>query len=231
MTRFINEQDEFLLSRLLDGDLPAEQDEALRRRMERDPELRRVYAQLAGVDKLLAGRRTDRPEVQWGAFRREIMDRVRRQDTRGRVIRLASWLRVGVPLAAAASIALAVFVYQYRSAREQPVGDRPVTVVVHDPVRDQAPSTATEEEPVVIFHRPAALAATARLTAHTETGARTSPADEIEVIFEKSPELTEQYRQRDQMLRGSPSMQYHVGSPPVIPPDVDELFDTLEPVG
>ena len=42
MNRPIDEKDEFLLSRLLDEDLPAEEAAALCGRMEREPELRRL---------------------------------------------------------------------------------------------------------------------------------------------------------------------------------------------
>ncbi len=227
MTRLINEQDEFLLSRLLDGDLPAEQADALRQRMEREPELRQVYAQLTGMDKLLAGRRSDRPTLSWDTFRHEIMDQVRRQGARGRVIRLANWLRVGVPLAAAASIVLAILVYQNRPAGEQPAGGGTAGVAVHE----QKSASPKDDAPLVIFHRPK-LMASARPVGRTETGAsRESSTGEIRVTFEKSPELTEQYHQRDQMLRSSPSIQYHVESPTVAPPAVDELFAALGPLG
>ncbi len=224
MTRLINEQDEFLLSRLLDGDLPAAQADALRQRLEREPELRRIYAQLSRVDKLLAGRRSDQPAVRWDTFRHEIMTEVRRQSSRSRVIRLANWLRVGVPLAAAASIALAVFVYHYRPAGDQPADRSAVQLAVHDRPPEQKLLSAAEGEPLVIFHRPGLLAP-------AQPNDQESTSGEIEVTFEKSAELTEEYRQRDQMLRSSPSIQYHVSSPAVAPPAADELSATLGPLG
>ncbi|NLX13922.1 MAG: hypothetical protein GXY44_09765 [Phycisphaerales bacterium] len=226
MIRLINEQDEFLLSQLLDGDLPAEQAEELHRRMELEPELRQVYAQLSEVNESLTGRRADQPVMQWDAFRREIMDSIRIESGSSRMPRLARWFRVGVSLAAAASIALAVVIYNYR-----PAGEQPVAVVAFEPAPEQPSHVPQEDEPIVIFHRPG-LMANARSSDSAQTGAgREVSSGAIQVSFEKSSEITEQYNQRDQMLRSSPSIQYHVGSPPVDRPVVDDLFAVLGPLG
>ena len=73
----INEHDEFLLSRLLDGDLSPAEAEALRRRIENDPGLSEAYDAMARLDDLLKGRRADHPQVDWKAFHARVVDQVK----------------------------------------------------------------------------------------------------------------------------------------------------------
>ena len=99
----ISEQDEFLLSQLLDGDLPQADADALRERMASEPDLQGAYDAMASVDGLLAERRSDRVELDWDRFQAEVMADV---EASSKTIRFASWFRVGAPMAAAAAIAL-----------------------------------------------------------------------------------------------------------------------------
>ena len=72
MDQPINKSDEFLLSRLLDGDLGPDETAALRGRMEREPALRETFESLARVDGLVKRRHADQPEVDWRRFREEL---------------------------------------------------------------------------------------------------------------------------------------------------------------
>jgi len=115
----INEHDEFLLSRLLDDDLSPAEAEALRRRIKNDPALSEAHAAMARLDGLLKGRRADQPQVDWNAFHARVVDQVERggeSRAAAPVIRLSRWLAIGLPLAAAASIAL---VFMVRSPAEK----------------------------------------------------------------------------------------------------------------
>lgn len=64
MTR-ITQHDEYLLSRLVDGDLPGDEAESLRGRMEREPDLRAAFQSLVRLDAALKARRADQPRVDW----------------------------------------------------------------------------------------------------------------------------------------------------------------------
>ncbi len=114
MKPLINEHDEFLLSRLLDNDLPPAEAETLRRRIEAEPALARAYARMARLDSLLKERRADQPQMDWKAFHARVTNRVERAaeaKASSPIIRLSRWLAIGVPLAAAAAIALAVILW------------------------------------------------------------------------------------------------------------------------
>lgn len=118
----INEHDEFLLSRLLDGDLPAAEAEALRRRIEAEPALAAVYARMVRLDGVLKGRAGDRPQVDWRAFHARVLNRVElaaEENASPLFVRVSRWLAIGVPLAAAAVIAL---VFILRSPGGKPAG-------------------------------------------------------------------------------------------------------------
>jgi hypothetical protein len=113
MAERITEHDEFLLSRLVDGDLPAEEAAALRARLEREPEMKAAYEAYRKIDEALASRRADRAEVDFDAFRAQVMQAVEAvADVAGvhggRILKFPGWLKVGLPLAAAAAIALVV---------------------------------------------------------------------------------------------------------------------------
>ncbi len=112
----INEHDEFLLSRLLDGDLAAEEADALRARLEREPELQAAYDALRRIDEALESRRKDQPDVDFRAFHANVMQAVEAEagatvsgkdrETGGVLLKFPSWFKVATPLAAAAALAL-----------------------------------------------------------------------------------------------------------------------------
>lgn len=206
----ISQQDEYLLSRLLDGDLPADQADGLHRRMASEPELRAAYQEMGRLDQLLSARRDDQPNVDWNRFRREVMDRVESEaPTGGSVIRFPGWLRIAAPLAAAASVVLVLTLYPIMTggpAEKDPVTPGRVTVTVHTPQEQQA--EAEDAMPAVTFNRqqpveqegaePDVLASANRKM--EETGG-------IEVKYQQSQELAEAIEQADRMRENAPSMR------------------------
>ncbi|MHC4064325.1 MAG: anti-sigma factor family protein [Planctomycetota bacterium] len=103
-----SEQQEFLLSQDLDGDL----DEAARRKLERqieaDPNLAARLEELRQADQLVKAWAGPVPELDWERFAEEAARRRAVYDTWQRRSRI---LRLHAPLSAAAMIALAVTVY------------------------------------------------------------------------------------------------------------------------
>jgi anti-sigma factor RsiW len=133
MSRPINEQDEFLLSRLLDDDLSPQEAADLRARMQREPELQEAYQALSRIDSLLVARRADQPQVDWTRFHREVMDQVEAEAGSRRTIRLTDFLRVGMVLAAAASIALVVWFWPHNGAGIANSNPHPTVLAVNYP--------------------------------------------------------------------------------------------------
>ncbi len=196
----ISEHDEFLLSELLDGNLPDEQSVALRERMTREPELARAYESLARVDQLLAARRGVRPAFDFHRLQEAVMSDVRRRSGwRTALYRFPLWARYAAPLAAAAAISLAVLL-------NSPAGPQPVspahdtvannTVANNDPSPGQgddatnAVAPATPEIRVVVqFNRPQPTPQSGRIT----------------VAYARSDQqLAEHYRQFDETRRSRP---------------------------
>jgi len=121
MDKRVSEHDEFLLSQLLDGDLPPDEATALHDRMEREPALRDAFASLARVNAALERRRRDRPEIDWGKFHANVMDAVEAEAASPpAAIRWVRWIRIGVPLAAAAAIVLLVSVDPFGPETAEP---------------------------------------------------------------------------------------------------------------
>lgn len=76
MSAYVNEQDEYLLSQLLDGQLTETEATSLRARMEREPALARSFAELSRLDASMRARRGDRPVVDHDAFHARVMAQV-----------------------------------------------------------------------------------------------------------------------------------------------------------
>lgn len=187
MNRPLNEQDEFLLSRLLDNDLSPEEAASLRTRMEREADLRNAYQEMSRIDSLLAARRADQPRIDWSHFHQQVMDQVEAQAASGRTIRLADFLRVALPLAAAASIALVVWFWP-RGTEFAPGDDLPAPRIVQH--SDEALPTLADGRPhdselVIQFHRPE--------MPETE--------EAIRITYARSDSLYEEYRAMDERNR------------------------------
>jgi anti-sigma factor RsiW len=182
----IDETEEFLLSRLLDGDLPAAEADVLRRRIEREPELGEAFDALAGVDRLLARRRDDEPRVDWGRFHARVMQAVTETAAPPRmVIPLSRYLWFGGPLAAAAAIAL-LFTIQARDLPSPagPSGPVPIRVVLSVP-RESAGGS------IDVQYRRLAPAAPAESTT-------------LQVAFVRSEQMDNLVRDQDQAQRDRP---------------------------
>jgi hypothetical protein len=184
MNRPIDERDEFLLSRLVDDDLPADEAAALRTRIEREPDLRNAYSALTRIDSLLVARRTDQPAIDWARFHRGVMEQVEGEAlvaaARPKVIRLADYLRVALPLAAAAAIALVVWAWPHGNsqiAKNRVDTPRPTLV---------AENRTPEPSPIEIRF----------------SGRDLAPAGNgIHVVYARSDELQNEIRQQDEADR------------------------------
>jgi hypothetical protein len=183
----VTDNDEFLLSELLDGSLEPSQAARLRARLEQEPELRAAYESLARVDRLVASQQSDRPRVDLQAMRRHIMAEVAQTENRS-VIPIQRWLRVAAPLAAAAAIALVVSIYRPM------VQEEPRRSVVHNVHTEPQP----EQQP-------------RRLLVHLNRPEQ--PADErgiIRVSYARTTELAEAMRERDMERRSRPVWHMYV---------------------
>lgn len=100
-----NTDPEFELSRLIDGDLPAEAADRLRDRLAADATLAEAHRKLTRVDELVRAAAGPVPDVDWPQWRR---DMARAIDDAAPTHRRTSW-RWLAPVAAAASLALFVW--------------------------------------------------------------------------------------------------------------------------
>ena len=198
MTR-INEHDEFLLNRLVDGDLPADEAAALGDRIEREPELRAVYESLVRLNALLADRRKDTCAVNWGRFHAAVMGRIEADAARSaRVIRFPFWVRVAAPLAAAAAVALFV-VLRVPHGTIQPAPAEPGTLRVAY-LTPRAASQGVPGALVVRFSRPGQV-----------RPADAGPAEPaIQVAYARSAELEDSIRRADQARQDEPSSHLYI---------------------
>lgn len=187
----INEQDEFLLSRLLDDDLAPDEAAALRERMEREPALESAFESMRRVDALLQKRQADQAVVDWDRFHGAVMNAVD-EDAAGSppVIKLSRWLGIGVPLAAAAAIALIVTLYR-GEPDSQSTGPGPVAqhgTGTNDAMVSKTEVRPKQDEPdadpiIVAFKQPR--------RSKTESDAK------VEVQFARSETLARTIREQD----------------------------------
>lgn len=164
----ISEQDEFLLSQLLDGGLPEVEAAAVRARILREPELRAALADLERLNGVLVGQRSRQAAVDFAALRRDIMDEVEAA-RRPAIIRFPMWGRMAGLVAAAAAIAIVVGIYHRAGTPDTPR----IEVAVNQPAQQPEPGPAisipdptpapqladARQEPaplVVRFNRPSA---------------------------------------------------------------------------
>jgi len=212
----ISEQDEFLLSQLLDGTLSEPEAADLRARLDRDPDLRAAFESLARVDRLLTERRGAVPEIDWNQLHAAVMQKIASPTSHSpRILQLPRWLRVAAPLAIAAAIALVFLVHTPfgDGGKNAPSGGS-VEIVYHAPAApiEQASAPAPDALPIhggqitpqggaiiVEFQRP-----------DTNRTAQGTSNDPVEVIFPHSTELAEQVRKADQARESLPSWQLHM---------------------
>lgn len=212
MNRPIDTNDELLLNRLLDDDLSPEEAVALRARLEREPDLRRAYEAITRIDALLTARRSDQPRIDWSSFHALVMDRIESEIAGSHTIRLARFLRVALPLAAAAAIALLVWFWPH-SGQVIPGGGPPLPQMALKPEARPtfvAQDSPGEKEVLVRYVRPDAGA--------TDE----SPA----VSYARSDELFREYRAMDERNRSRESGRILLASNVEFnEPDLRTLFD------
>ncbi|HSW46976.1 MAG TPA: hypothetical protein VLM89_15545 [Phycisphaerae bacterium] len=192
--KHIPEHDELLLGRLLDDDLSPVEAAALRERIQREPDLQEACHALTRIHAALIERRKDTCRVDWPRFHDRVMDRVAAEaDAPAPVIRFPSWLKVAMPFAAAAAIALVVVLRgSPPGTPTTPAGHGPPQVAYHAP-----PPVKAAGALVVHFHRPDLKPVNpARATIH--------------VAYAHSDELQEYYRRADEARRDQPSSHLYI---------------------
>lgn len=232
MSTRITEQDEFLLSRLLDDDLPADEAKALRARLEREPELRVAYEAFRKIDRALASRRADRPDINFDDFHAEVMQAVEAEaltttaSGEGWILKFPGWFKVGLPLAAAAAIALVVTTWDRSITQEDPgqdvmrspvaveeserAGDGTQIVQITDPRKE----TRESGRIMVQFNRPSGVIEPERNIVR------------VNVNFQRSDTLARQVEQEDNAQKTRPAIATAApapGEPKVIVIDQDFL--------
>jgi hypothetical protein len=193
----INEQDEMLLNRLLDGDLSADDAAALRQRIQREPALRNVWERLSRIDGLLRERRTDTCQLDWGRFHASVVNQIGTDAVPvARVIRFPLWTRVAAPLAAAAAVAL-VLILRAPHEPGKPAGTEPgvIRVAYHTP---QPAAISASGAIVVRFHRPGG------------SMPQKDSAAPIHVAFSRSSQLEEQIRAADTARESNASSHLYI---------------------
>ena len=182
MNRQITEQDEFLLSRLVDDDLPPEEARVLRARLESEPELRKVYARMTRLDGLLIARRVEQPNVDWQQFHQQVMAKVGAETPAGATVyKLSRYLKVVLPLAAAAAIAIIVMVQPRGS------GVKPGSSPNSDIALLQSTETTGPKNPE----------ASGLLVVRYDRGHVAAQESGIEVSYGRSDELQKEYQELD----------------------------------
>lgn len=210
----IEESDEFALSRLLDGDLPADETEAVRARLGRDAGLRDRLDALARVDALLARHRADQPDIDYDRFRHEVMQRVAEEPARReRTIRFPTWLRIMAPMAVAAAIALVVLLRpQGPVLPDEGAQPGSGSVASDDRPADQQPAIAKVAPPeesrttVAVADRSTVRGGSTIMVRVNRPGA---PARDEQarrrVVYTRSDELARITRRDDEQQRSRPS--------------------------
>ena len=185
----INEQDELLLNRLLDDDLSAPEAVSIQKRMTREPALRETMDSLTRIDALLSQRGADQPDVDWYQFRQDILHEVgeiEQQAKRPIPFRLARKIWLGVPLAAAAAIALLLVTLYYPSPHMQP--GSPMATDTKQKITTPTAPKPDEGTMLVRFNRP--------------DFAKPNPT--IQVSYTQSSDLAQSMQQRDRGYRSRP---------------------------
>lgn len=200
----IDERDELLLNRLLDGELTEQEAAALRARMEVEPALQAAHAQNLRIHGLLTARAADQAAPRWDAFYAQVMSQVETKDAHPvhRALRFPVWLRFAAPLAAAACVAWLVFsqVLPDMKSTGQPATSGRIHVAINEP-----PPAATGTL-LVRYQRPAANAPSGDAA--------------VNVAYQRSAQMDEQIRKIDQARQKQPSWRLymvHTGSPAPMP--------------
>ena len=225
--RFVSQNDEFMLSRLLDDDLPADDAARLRERLEREPALREAFSSLARVDECLVRRQDDQPWVDYAQFHAQIMSAITAEASPTRTVRFPTWLRIGIPLAAAAAV-IALLIWVQPGMVEKPGADSavPRIQVAENIFEDGDPNVVDRASPGVdrasTSDETHQLSPLRRLIVQVNRPApgRTALVIADGVAYSRSDELQEMIRQRDEDQRNQPAQcLFLASSSPDSPPD------------
>jgi len=146
-----SEQDEFLVSRYLDGALDEDERRAFEHRLNGDPRIAALVQQYRTVDALVRRAAAEVPQVDWGRFEAEFRRRRAASDAASR--RSVRFIRVFAPLAAAAAIAI-TFSLLYRPATEPGGGGTGAIVSTVEVDRPTVAEPVIEESVVVYSYNP-----------------------------------------------------------------------------
>jgi len=186
MAEQIAEKDELLLNALLDGELSADRQRALRERMRVEPALQEAYDTFRRLNGLLSDRGRDRPDIDWPGFHDSIVEAVKAEPVPAGTIRSAAWIRIGVPLAAAAAVVLLVGVFMRPFNRLPDKKEWPEKSVLVD---------TSEKDDIgklmISYNRP--------------NVPRTAKGDSIKINFGRSAEVAQKVHQHDEWYRARPT--------------------------
>ncbi len=210
-TPAIGEADELLISRSLDGDLLAGEQQELQQRLENEPALQQRHDEYSRLDAVLKAKRAAQPEVNYSQFHRQLMDKVDAESpATERTVRFPAWLRLAAPLAAAAALALVVWLQplSLRPGRDAipPVGP----VALNGPDTDDSGADLNDNRVEFARRTPA----TASGSLEVAYGRLDKPADSqsMQVNFARSTELADAIRQVDEESASRPAKKVFFAS-------------------
>jgi len=238
----VSEDDEYLLSRLLDGELEGEARSSLLARLEVEPALRGCYESLQRVNAALLERRADVPVVDYGRLHERVMAEVRAESRRAaRTLRFPMWARIAAPLAAAAAIALVVWLQPGRLPMS--VDSLGQTEIAHldngavdgedstaladagevrgDAVGDTIVDVPVEPVVVVMTRAPRASSGAGTLAIQVSRPvAAASPGETIQVSYARSPDIAQAVQKVDSERAQQPARKIFIASAKPLPAEI-----------
>lgn len=226
-TTEVSEADEFLLNRFIDGDLIAEEESALGERLAREPVLQARLESFKSLDAALLGRRTALPAINYNRFHKQVMADIHAEAGRKRrFFQFPAWARIAAPLAAAAAIAMVVWLQPGSPRLDQPASIEPSNTevaVIEPPAVDPAPealASADDRDSVTIVKTSAAVPSDSGTIAVAvgKPADGDGQTDAIHVSFARSAEIAESVREGDQERSNRPSRKvFFVAANPTPP--------------
>lgn len=216
----VSEQDEFVLSQLLDGGLAGAQQDLIVQRMAAEPALQAAFDALARVDTALDRHRSPVPAVDYDRFHTQVMKQIRAEAGKtARTLRFPVWARFAAPLAAAAAIAMVVWM-QPGLRQDRPTPGFGDVLVQQDPTPDPGsmiavlpPDAPAEPVVVVMTHAPGSAASRGEIA--IEFGKLASaerPVEAIQVSFNRSADIAGAVQQGDDERARQPARRVFVAS-------------------
>lgn len=218
LSRGVSDEDEYLLSRMLDGDLAGEEESTVLRRLAAEPALRACHESLSQVNEALVARRADAPSVDYEAFHEELMEKVEAESGRAapRIVRFPTWARFAAPLAVAAAIAFAVLLRPGSTPSPIPSHEtdqvarnipEPVAPAVDQAVREPVQIAQADDKPLATVRTTLAAyhADVIVVDMKGERPERATSSELIEVKFARSTDLAQATQKGDDERARQPS--------------------------